>query len=75
MKYFIVYNDEVLAHVSAGCQEKKKKKRSCSTGKFDRKAHPSIPSQKFGSFDGCCFSDGVLIDELKRKKYNWSLKC
>lgn len=30
MKYFIVYNDEVLAHVSAGCQEKKKKKEAAA---------------------------------------------
>lgn len=30
MKYFIVYNDEVLAHVSAGCQEKKKKKKEAA---------------------------------------------
>lgn len=65
----------VSQQVARKKKKKAKKRKSCSTGKFDRKAHPSIPSQKFGSFDGCCFSDGVLIDELKRKKYNWSLKC
>jgi len=59
VKYFTVYNDEVLACVSAGCQ-----KKSIITGLFDRRAHPSILSQKFGSYDVCDISEVVLTDEF-----------
>lgn len=59
MKYFTVYNDEGLAHVSAGCQ-----KKSSSTDQLDRRAHPSILSQKFRSCDVRDISEVVLTDEL-----------